>query len=94
VITNDDIREMVDYWLRTPINSRLGSGFGNNANTLLAQPYNDGIADDFIKKMMTDLPVLQIMPAGSVNVFAIPRDFDKIDLFIDISGQIFEIPQN
>lgn len=89
--TSDDIAAMIEYWLATPANSKLGSNFGNNANTLISQPYNEAIANDFIKKLMTDLPVLQLMPKNSINIYAVERDFDKIDLFLEVSGNSFAI---
>jgi hypothetical protein len=91
VITGDDLTAMVAYWLATPQNSRLGTGFGNNAADLLGEPNSEGIANDFIKKMLNDLPILQVLPSGSVNVYAVPRGGDGLDLYVDVNGSLFPI---
>jgi len=93
-IMADDISGMVEYWLATPKNSRLGTGFGNNASELIGNPNDGAIADEFVKKMLEDVPILQILPQGAVNIYAVPRDFDGIDLFVEISGQAFPIQNN
>ncbi|MDD5273280.1 MAG: hypothetical protein PHU14_11225 [Methylovulum sp.] len=94
MITSDDLNGMIEYWLATPQHSRLGSDFGNNASELIGDPNNAGIADDFVKKMLADLPILQLLPPGVVSVYAVPRDFDGVDLFVDVNGQLFQIQSN
>ncbi|WP_052700076.1 hypothetical protein [Methylocucumis oryzae] len=94
MITTDDVAEMVDYWLATPANSRLGSDFGNNANMLIPDPYNAEKANSFIKKLIKDVPVLGVLPRNAINVYMIEIDIDKTQLILEISGQTFQLNAN
>lgn len=69
MIVSEDIVRMVRHWLSTPPNGYLGSGYGCDPYALLQKPQSSGLADEFIDKMMVDLPILKQLPRGTVNVF-------------------------
>ena len=82
---------MVRHWLNTPVGSYLGSDYGNDAKSLLQRPLSEGVADAFLAKMRQDLPVLQALPAGALNVYAVGTPPDRVDLFIEVAGAAIQI---
>lgn len=91
MIRGVDIQAMVAHWLATPVYGYLGSDYGADLLALLHTPQASGIADGFIAKMVKDLPVLSMLPAGSINVFSRPRGDDGLDLFIDVAGMLIPL---
>jgi len=69
MISSEDIVRMVQHWLSTPPNGYLGSPYGCDPYSLLQKPQSSSLADEFVDKMMTDLPILRQLPRGTVNVF-------------------------
>jgi hypothetical protein len=92
-ITANDVQQMVGHQLRTPLNGYLGSNYGNDTKALLQRPQADGSADDYLAKLRSDVPVLQALPAGSTNLYGIHRAPDKLDLFIEVAGTTFAVPE-
>jgi len=90
-ITIQEINDMVTHWLNTPVNSFLGSSYGNNAEDLLQNPLHNGNADSFIKKLKTDIPVLKSIPQENINIFMQDNGVDKADIILEIYGLTFNI---
>lgn len=77
-ITASRIMQMIGHWLGTPVGSYLGSTYGNPQMEILQKPMNaPGAGDAILAKMREDLPVLQALPAGAIDIFLI--DDDGID---------------
>jgi len=91
-ITGIDIQGMVRHWLNTPEGAYLGSSYGSNIKELLQNPQAIGRADAVILKMKTDIPILQSLPSGSINIYSITSSADKLELVIDVAGQIVQVP--
>lgn len=91
-VTSLDIQNMVGHWLQTPINGYFGLDFGQDLKALLQNPQLEGQADSQIAKLKADLPVLTVLPAGSVNIYGTHSGVDALNLFIEVAGTIFEIP--
>lgn len=85
-LTMQDIAGMVRHWLETPVNGYLGSSYGNDLKALLQQPMNSGLGDEFLQKLITDVPVLASLPAGSLNLYLEPISKDRQRLIIDLAG--------
>ena len=79
---------MVRHWLNTPMGAYLGSDYGSNIPDLLQLPFSDGLADTVIQKMRADIPILQSLPSGSVNIYGITTSPDKRELLIEVAGQL------
>ncbi|MDD5274374.1 MAG: hypothetical protein PHU14_16860 [Methylovulum sp.] len=90
-ITAADVQDMIGHWLSTPIGSYLGSDYGNNADELIANPHSMGLADSFIKKLINDVPVLQTLPKGTINIFGISVPPDKMRIILEVAGSEFTI---
>lgn len=91
-ITGIDIQDMVRHWLNTPVGAYLGSSYGSNIKDLLQRPQADGMADAVIQKMRTDIPILQSLPAGSVNIYSMASGSDRLDLMIEVAGWAIQVP--
>ena len=86
-ITPNDTQSMVRHWLDTPVCGYLGSDYGQDAKALLQRPHSDGAPESFLNKMRADIPVLQILPAGALNLYGIPSLPDRMDLVVEVAGQ-------
>lgn len=83
-IVGEDLARMVRHWLSTPPNGYLGSGYGCDPKALLQMPNASGLGDAFIDKMMEDIPLLQQLPRGAVNVAFEQIAIDKKRLLIQV----------
>jgi hypothetical protein len=86
-----DVQEMIQHWLATPVDSILGSHYGNNLADLLQNPLSAGVADSFIAKLKADVPVLQILPANGINIYSVNRSPDKKYIYIEIASMNFNL---
>lgn len=82
---------MVRHWLNTPVHGYLGSDYGQDAKALLQLPQSDGTPDAFLQKLRNDVPILKALPAGSVNLYGVPTPPDRLDLVIEVAGQVIGI---
>lgn len=90
-VTGLDIQNFVGHWLKTPLNGYFGLDVGQDLKALLQSPLLDGLADEQIAKLKDDLPVLNLLPAGSVNIYGVASGIDRLDLVIEVAGTAFEI---
>lgn len=86
-ITGNDIQSMVRHWLNTPVCGYLGSDYGQDIKALLQLPHADGAPEAFLRKMRGDVFALQVLPAGSVNLYGLPSFPDRLDLVVEVAGQ-------
>lgn len=93
-ITAREIQAMVSHWLHTPVNAYLGSDYGQDANSLLQIPFSNAAeADAFLQKLMTDVPVLRVLPAGSLNLYSVKTAPDKVEIVIEVAGQVLPVAE-
>ena len=81
-----EVVDMVRHWLETPTGAYLGQSYGNDTKSLLQQPQNAALGDAYIEKLMTDVPAVRSLPAGTVNVYLQPVGKDRQRLIIDLAG--------
>ena len=93
-ITGDDIQMMVRHWLNTPLNSYLGSDYGQDLKQFLQNPMKIGIPEKFINKMRRDISILLCVPIDGINIYSKKRDDNKVDLFIEVFNTLIEVPKN
>jgi len=93
IIDGKQIQGMVSHWLQTPVNGYLGSDYGQSLKDILQNPLSNGSADAQLQKLRTtDVPVLQILPENSVNIYSVQTQPDRLDLLIEVAGQAIEVP--
>lgn len=90
-ISVEDVVEMVRHWISTPVNGYLGSDYGVDRNALLQNPLASGVADDFISKLRSDIPLLAQAPAGAINLYSQQVDIDKLLIVLEVYGQAIEV---
>lgn len=88
IINGEEVSGMIEHWLTTPPNGYLGSSYGSDPKSLLQRPNTDGLGDQFIDKMIVDVPVLSGLPQGAVNVSLKEDDKDSKTLLIDVAGNL------
>ena len=87
-ITASDIQAMVTHWLGCPPNGYLGSGYGSAVQDVLQTPAVGPAVDELIAKLKDDVPVLALLPAGAVNVYAGAESIDRTRLLIEVAGAL------
>lgn len=90
-ITGDDIQAMVRHWLETPVNGYLGSGYGSDANSLLQRAQSEGRADGFVRKLRSDVGVLEVLPNSAVTLYGDPEGVDQLRLTLDVAGRSYDL---
>lgn len=86
-ITAEDLQEMVAYCLATPPNGFLGCDYGPDVRSVLMTPMASGAADALIDKIRQDIPLLQVAPADTVNIFSYRAGFDKLGIVVEVAGK-------
>src|SRR5690554_1073261 len=87
-ITADLLMNAIGHWLGTPVGSYLGSTYGNPQVGLLQKPLRDPSAGDaMLAKMREDLPLLQAMPAGAVDLYLHDDGIDRRRLEVRVYEQ-------
>jgi hypothetical protein len=81
---------MVSHWLATPLNGYLGSGYGEIVSDIRQKPMASGLADAALSKLRADVPILQSLPRGAVNMFAQDEGPDKKRIFIGVADQLID----
>ena len=87
-IDSQEVQGMVSHWIGCPVNGYLGSGYGSDIPALLQKPLSTKDADLLLKKLRFDVPLIASAPPGSVNVYSATRDIDKLDILIEVAGEI------
>lgn len=85
-IAADDIQGMIDHWLATPVEGYLGESYGSDPKSLLQKALHSGVANDFIRKMRADIPILQAIPSDQIDLYSIPEQPDKMRIFIMVAS--------
>lgn len=91
IITKRDVSEMCSHWLGTPPGGYLGSDYGADVKSLIHSPMSGTQADELIAKCRIDVPIIDQLPAGAVNVYAYDKDFDQKALVFEIGGELLDI---
>lgn len=93
LIQPEDLFGMVRHWLETPVGAYLGSPYGNPIKGTLQRPLSAVGADEVLAKMRIDLPLLAMLPAGAVNMYAFPNP-DRVDgteLVVEVGGELIPV---
>ncbi|AJG18815.1 hypothetical protein RR42_m1414 [Cupriavidus basilensis] len=84
---------MVSHWLGTPPNGYLGSPYGSPIKDMLQTPQAAGLADAFLGKLRTDVPVITALPNNAVNLYYQDTQPDKRSIFVEVAGKLIEAPK-
>jgi len=90
-IMASDIHDMIRHWLGTPVNGYLGSDYGSDIKSMLQRSLSSSDANNLIRKLRNDIPVLQSMPSGAINLFSVQSAPDKLSIFLEVAGQTIQV---
>lgn len=93
-LSGQDVAEMTSHWTETPIYGYLGSSYGQDVKSYLQQPQKAVVANSFIQKLRNDVPVLQVLPSDSVNLYLVPKGFDGAEVHLSVVGQTFNLGES
>ena len=88
------VKGMIEHWLTTPPNSYYGLSYGADIMPLLMQPLSMLVADSFMAKMKTDIPVLQKLSADALSLRAENIGFDKKMIYIQLGTILIEMGES
>lgn len=77
---------MLKHWLSSPEGGYLGQGYGNDVLGLIQSPMRAGGADMQIRKLRTDIPLLDKI--DDINIYAVDMNgLDKVAMVFEVAGQ-------
>ena len=85
------VSPMIQHWLNCPVGTYLGSSYGNPAADALQKPLSEFDANAFIAKLISDIPVLQSLPADSVSLYSSDNGVDKMALILVVANDEYEV---
>lgn len=86
-----NVAGMTTHWLDTPVMGYLGSSYGQDLKANLQLPQNEAVANDYIRKLQNDVPVLSILPDGAIGLYAVPMGVDGVEVKLIVADQTFEL---
>ena len=87
--TASDVIEMIKHWLATPINNYIGSDYGSDVKSLLFQPLNTIVVNEFLEKLKSDIPLISVF--DNVNLVSVPIAHDKLSIFLLVDSVTIDI---
>jgi len=90
-LNTDLLFRMIAHWFATKPSSYYGSTYGNPLEDMLQKPLSSPIADSFLAKMRQDIPVLDALPPGTINLYATPGGIDIMNIYIEVAGQTLSL---
>lgn len=90
-INQYQLQKMIQHWLSCPVGTYVGSNYGSDAKALLQKPSSGPVANDYIQKLKSDIPILTSMPSGSINLYSMSRFPDGVAIYLEVAGQEFEV---
>lgn len=86
-ITGQDVERMARHWFKRPVNSYYGCGYGHSLPEVLFNPFGADKANEQVDKLKEDVPVLGILPEGSVNLYSVNTPPDRTEIIAAIAGR-------
>lgn len=91
MINADKIKAMVNHWLDTPPNGYFAQGYGADVRSMLLRELSGDNADALLKKLRTDIPLINQLDDSQVDISTETRDFDKIYVYLFIGNIAIEL---
>lgn len=89
----DLLFRMIAHWVATKPGTYYGSSYGAPLEEMLQKPLSSPIADAFLAKMRQDIPAVEALPAGTINLYATNEGFERKNIFIEISGSYVSLSE-
>lgn len=88
MITTKHIVAMIQHWLATPPNGYFGSSYGNNLAEQLLKNTEDYVADAFLEKLKSDIPILERV---QIDVVEEHLGFERVNVYLQIGETLIPI---
>lgn len=89
-----DIKRIIEHWLATEPNSYIGVSYGRNLSELLFGPLNEDKADTLLTWLREDIPVLNQVVDGELQVVSEVIGLDQRKFYIKIGQILIPIQDN
>lgn len=87
----NDIVNMIEHWLDTPPNGYFSQGYGADVRSLLLKELSADNADNLLKKLRLDIPLLNRLSDSQLNVTTAEADFDKLFVYLNVGNLNIEL---
>lgn len=88
MIDYNKIMAMIAHWLESEINGYIGSDYGPDYNSLFLSPLSRPVANSFIEKMKSDIPLLKKLSADQIQLWAEDEGFEKKIIYLRVGQQV------
>lgn len=80
------IKAMVNHWLNTPPNGYFGQSYGADVRNMLLRELTSDNADNLLKKLRQDIPLIAQLDDSQLSIDTETRDFDKLYVYLFIGN--------
>ncbi len=80
------IKTMVNHWLNTPPNGYFGQSYGADVRNMLLRELSSDNADNLLKKLRQDIPLIAQLDDSQISINTETRDFDKLYVYLFIGN--------
>lgn len=80
------IKVMVEHWLNTPPNGYFGQSYGADVRNMLLRELSSDNADNLLKKLRQDIPLIDQLDDSQLSIDTETRDFDKLYVYLFIGN--------
>lgn len=94
MLTEVDIKPMIEHWLGTPPNGYYGLSYGADKMPLLMQPLSKPVADRFLAKLKEDISILQKLSGNQLYLYSENIGFEKKMIYIVLGETLIEVGQS
>lgn len=88
MIDYNKIMDMIVHWLESEVNGYIGSDYGPDLNSLFLAPLSSPVANTFIEKMKTDIPILKQLSADEFSLYTKDEGFETKIIYLRVGQQI------
>lgn len=86
-----NIVNMIEHWLSTPPNGYFGQSYGADVRSMLLRELSADNADNLLKKLRLDIPLLNRLGDNQLSVTTLEADFDKLYVYLNVGGFNIEL---
>lgn len=86
MIDSNDVRRMVDHWLKAPPNGYFAQGYGSDEKAMLLQELSADNADAFLAKLRQDIPLLANLGDDQLGIETESVGFDTLKVYLIIGN--------
>ncbi|WP_010197097.1 hypothetical protein [Psychrobacter sp. PAMC 21119] len=86
MINGEKVKAMIDHWLSTPPNGYFGQAYGADVRNLLLRDLSSTNADQLIKQLRRDIPLVNQLDDSQISVNTEQVGFDELHVYLSIGN--------